>query len=65
MDLKGGYFMKKVLSIVFFIIAIISIVGAITAKGSGFLDLSNIGRYILIGIAIICVIVAVICWRKK
>lgn len=58
--------MKKVLSIVFLILAIISIIGAITAKsGSGFLDLSNIGRYILIGIAIICAIVAVICWRKK
>ena len=47
-------------------IAIISIIGAITAKGgSGFLDLSNIGRYVLIGIAIICAIVAVICWRRK
>ena len=57
--------MKKVLSIVFLILAIISIIGAITAKGSGFLDLSNIGRYVLIGIAIVCAIVAVICWRKK
>ena len=57
--------MKKVLSIVFFIIAIISFIGAITAKGSGFLDLSNIGRYVLIGISIICIVVAIICWKKK
>lgn len=57
--------MKKVLSIVFFIIAIISVIGAITAKGSGFLDLSNIGRYVLIGIAIICAILAIIFLKKK
>jgi len=57
--------MKKVLSIVFFIIAIISVIGAITAKGSGFLDLSNIGRYVLIGIAIICTILAIIFLKKK
>lgn len=57
--------MKRVLSIIFLIIAIISIIGAITAEGSGFIDLSNIGKYFLIGIAIICIILAVICWKKK
>lgn len=57
--------MKKVVSIVFFIIVIISVIGAITAEGSGFIDLSNIGKYFLIGIAIICIILAVICWKKK
>ncbi len=50
----------KVTSIIMVILAIVAILGAITVTGGGFLDLSNVARYFLIGGAVIFGIIAFI-----
>lgn len=49
----------KIASVIAAILAIITIIGAATVTGSGFLDLSNIARYFLIGFAVVFGIAAV------
>jgi len=46
------------------IIAILSIMAAITTTGDGFLDLSNIARGIFISIAVVCGFVSIVIARK-
>lgn len=53
----------KIVSVVLSVLAVIAIVGAVTVTGSGFLDLSNIARYFLVGFAIVFGIAAVIAGR--
>ena len=55
----------KVISVIMFVIMLISILCAVTVTGSGFLDLSNIARYLFIGIAVVCGIIAVILWKAS
>jgi hypothetical protein len=45
------------------VLAVIAIIGAVTVTGSGFLDLSNIVRYFLIGFAVVFGIAAVMTGR--
>ena len=52
-----------IIQIVMLLLMIVSIICATTVTGSGFLDLSNIGRYIFIGYAIFCGIVSFIAFR--
>lgn len=58
--------MKKVIyrsiSIIFLIAAITAVVGFFTVKGSGIIDLSNILRLILAGIAVGCVLLSSVTW---
>jgi len=53
----------KIVSIIMAVLTVVAIVGAVTVTGSGFLDLSNIARYFLIGFAVVFGIVAVITAR--
>jgi hypothetical protein len=53
----------KVISIVLTLITILAILCAITATGSGFLNLSNIVRGVCIGVAVVCGILAVVAWK--
>lgn len=55
----------KVVSIVLALVAILTIVCAITVTGSGFLDLSNIVRAVCIGVAVVCGILAVVAWKSS
>ncbi len=59
----------KIASIIMTVMMVVAIVGAATVTGSGFLDLSNIARYFLIGFAVVFGIVAVITarygWKSK
>ena len=49
----------KIVSGITAVLAVIAIIGAVTVTGSGFLDLSNIARYFLIGFAVVFGIAAV------
>ncbi|MEF2798466.1 MAG: hypothetical protein U0N50_00215 [Christensenellales bacterium] len=53
----------KIVSITMAVLTVVAIVGAVTVTGSGFLDLSNVARYFLIGFAVVFGIVAVITAR--
>ena len=53
----------RIVSIVFVLMTILAIACAITATGSGFLDLSNIARTVCIGVAVVCGILAFITWK--
>ena len=53
----------KIASVIAAVLAIIAVIGAVTVTGSGFLDLSNIVRYFLIGFAVVFSITAVISGR--
>ena len=59
----------KIASVITAVLAVIAIIGAVTVTGSGFLDLSNIARYFLIGFAVVFGIAAVITgrygWRSR
>ena len=59
----------KIASVITAVLAIIAIIGAVTVTGSGFLDLSNIARYFLIGFAVVFGIAAVMTgrygWRSR
>lgn len=57
-----------VVSIVMALCALVSIATMLTVTGSGFLDLSNIVRYVCLGIALICGTISVAGWlayKKK
>ena len=53
----------KIASVILAVLAVIAIIGAVTVTGSGFLDLSNIVRYFLIGFAVVFGIAAVMTGR--
>ena len=53
----------KVISVILGFVMIGTIVGASTASGSGFMDLSNIVKIVCIGIAVVCGILAVLVWK--
>lgn len=53
----------KIASVITAVLTVIAIIGAVTVTGSGFLDLSNIARYFLIGFAVVFGIVAVMTGR--
>lgn len=59
----------KIASVITAVLAVIAIIGAVTVTGSGFLDLSNIARYFLIGFAVVFGIAAVMIgrygWRSR
>ena len=59
----------KIASVITAVLAVIAIIGAVTVTGSGFLDLSNIARYFLIGFAVVFGIAAVMTgrygWRAR
>ena len=46
--------------IVFLLLAAASLIAGLTASGSGFLNLSNITRYIFLFISVVCALIAVI-----
>ncbi|NLW69652.1 MAG: hypothetical protein GX061_00995 [Eubacteriaceae bacterium] len=50
----------KAISIISLALAAVACLGAITVTGGGFMDLSNIARYILLGSAAIFTLTAVI-----
>ena len=58
----------EVICIAMLILAVISIYGALTVTGSGFLDLSNWAKYFLLGFAAILILIAIVIgikgWRK-
>lgn len=49
---------KRIVGVVFAILAVVSALCALTVTGSGFLDLSNLARAFFIGIAVVCAVVA-------
>ena len=53
----------KIASVITAVLAVLAIIGAVTVTGSGFLDLSNIARYFLIGLAVVFGIAAVMTRR--
>ena len=53
----------KIASVIMAVFTVIAIIGAVTVMGSGFLDLSNIARYFLIGFAAVFGIAAVMTGR--
>ena len=53
----------KIASVITAVLAVRAIIGAVTVTGSGFLDLSNIVRYFLIGFAVVFGIAAVMTGR--
>ncbi len=53
----------KIASVITAVLAVLAIIGAVTVTGSGFLDLSNIVRYFLIGFAVVFGIAAVMTGR--
>lgn len=53
----------KIASVIMVVLTVIAIIGAVTVTGSGFLDLSNIVRYFLIGFAVVFGIAAVVTGR--
>ena len=59
----------KIASVIMAVLTVIAIIGAVTVTGSGFLDLSNIARYFLIGFAVVFGIAAVMTgrygWRSR
>lgn len=59
----------KIASVIMAVLTVIAIIGAVTVMGSGFLDLSNIARYFLIGFAVVFGIAAVMTgrygWRSR
>lgn len=46
--------MYKVLSLLLAVLMIACLIAAFTVKGSGIIDMSNIAKYLLIGLAVIC-----------
>ena len=59
------YTICLVSSVILFIIALLSLIGAITVTGSGFLDLSNIARGIFTVVALVSFILAAIVFPKE
>lgn len=55
----------KVISIILALITIGAILCAVTATGSGFMDLSNIVRIVSTGVAVICGILSVVTWKSS
>ena len=55
----------RVVSVVLALVTILAIVCAVTATGSGFLDLSNIVRAVCLGVAVVCTILAVMAWKSS
>lgn len=53
----------KTITVVLTLLAIASVLGAVTVTGSGVLDLSNIFRYFLIGFAVVFGVAAVLTGR--
>ena len=53
----------KIASVITAVLAVLAIIGAVTVTGSGFLDLSNIVRYFLIGFAVVFGFAAVMTGR--
>lgn len=62
--MKNGTILK-VFSIVLAFLGILAIVCAVTATGSGFLDLSNFVRAICFGVALVCNTLAVLAWKAS
>lgn len=52
--------MCRILSIILLVVTVFLIWCAVTVTGHGFLDLSNIVRYVLIGMAVISGVVALV-----
>lgn len=48
----------------FGLLALLMIAGSVTVTGSGFLDLSNVVKGILVGMAILCFILALVLYFK-
>ncbi len=53
----------KTVSIIFMAAALFAVICAITVTGGGFLDLSNIARFIYISAAVIFCIIAAFAWK--
>lgn len=53
----------RIASAITAVLSVSALIGAVTVTGSGFLDLSNIVRYFLIGFAVVFGIAAVITGR--
>ena len=54
----------RILSIMFGLLALLMIAGSVTVTGSGFLDLSNVVKGILVGMAILCFILTLVLYFK-
>lgn len=54
----------RLLSIIMFALTLVLIIGAVTVSGAGFLDISNLARYALIGFAVIAGILGAVFARK-
>ena len=52
----------RFISILLMTCAVLTMAGVVTVRGSGFLDLSNVARMALSGIAILCVVLAAFVW---
>lgn len=53
----------KVISIILFVLTLLSLICAATVTGGGFLDLSNIARAFFISVAIVFGILAMVSWK--
>lgn len=53
----------KTISIVFMLVALLSVICALTVTGGGFLDLSNIARFFFACAAAICCVAAAFAWK--
>ena len=58
--------LRNVISIVLYVLAFISFLGAITANSRGsMLDFSDIARVVFCGLAVACVTAATLLWKAK
>ena len=58
--------LRNVISIVLYVLAFISFLGAITANSRGsMLDFSDIARVVFCGVAAVCVTAAALLWKTK
>ncbi len=53
----------KIISSILALLTILAILCAITVTGGGILDLSNIVRVVCIGVAVVCVVLAIVAWK--
>lgn len=57
--------LRKVLSVLFGIVGVIAFILMFAVEGGGFLDLSNVVRYVLAAISLLLMIAGVLIWEYK
>ena len=61
----GKDLLLKCISVVLAMVALFALIGAMTAKGSGFIDLSHVVKGLCIIVSLVCGILAYFVWNKS